>query len=125
MAKSHDDAQLENGPRSSGDGGRAEAGAPALQPGQAVLPPGHNCRVDDLAYDSVGEWYRAHQGRVPVQAAAGLSHYVQQHGCSFADAFRTLTEPGGPIVLVSGPGAPPTRRGATAVWWNGWDPRQS
>lgn len=51
-----------------------------LDPGS--LPPGHRCRVDDLAYTSVGSWWADHRGRVPIQAAAGLDRY------------------GGPIILI-------------------------
>ena len=40
------------------------------EPYAPSLPPGHRCRVDDLAYDSVSDWYRDHIGHVPVQAAA-------------------------------------------------------
>ena len=65
----------------------------------AHLPPGHRCRVDDLAYTDVGTWYLDHHGRVPVQAAWGLSRYMRGHGCTFAEAFVALTN-GGPIILI-------------------------
>jgi hypothetical protein len=65
----------------------------------AHLPAGHRCRVDDLAYTDVGTWYLDHHGRVPVQAAWGLSRYMRGHGCTFAEAFVALTN-GGPIILI-------------------------
>lgn len=83
--------------------GLDEATAPrprALQPWQAVLPEGHICRTDDLAYQSVGEWFRAHRGRVPVQAAGWLSGYMKRHNCTFADAFAAGTSPSGPIIMI-------------------------
>jgi hypothetical protein len=76
------------------------AGGTSLKPWQAVLPPGHNCRTDDLAYESVGEWYEAHRGRVPIQTAAGLTKYMREHKCSFAEAFEALSRPGGPMILI-------------------------
>jgi hypothetical protein len=66
----------------------------------ATLPQGHRCRVDDLAYTSVGDWYADHRGRVPIQAAAGLDHYIKQHGSAFAEAFAALSGPGGPLILL-------------------------
>jgi hypothetical protein len=64
------------------------------------LPPEHHCRVDDLAYTTVGEWFEDHHGRVPIHAAAGLSRYMKVHGCTFAEAYTALTAPGGPIILI-------------------------
>jgi hypothetical protein len=61
----------------------------------ANLPAGHHCRVDDLTYTNVHDWYRDHVGHVPVQAAAGLDRYMRAHGCTFAEAFITLTGPRG------------------------------
>ena len=66
----------------------------------APLPAGHRCRIDDLAYADLGSWYRAHAGRVPIQAAWGLERYTARQRCSFAEAFTALCGPGGPIVLV-------------------------
>lgn len=71
-----------------------------LQPWQAVQPPGHICRIDDLAYESVDAWYEAHKGRMPIQAAGWLSGYIKKHNCSFALAFAAGTGPGGPIILI-------------------------
>ena len=65
-----------------------------------VLPRDHHCRTDDLAYTDVDSWWQDHQGRVPIQAAAGLSNYRRAHGCSFAEAWIALTAPGGPIILL-------------------------
>ena len=64
------------------------------------LPSEHRCRVDDLAYTTVGEWFEDHHGRVPIQAAAGLSRYMKAHGCSFGEAWTALTAPDGPIILI-------------------------
>jgi len=64
------------------------------------LPAGHRCRVDDLAYTSVSVWWNHHRGRVPIQAAAGLSRYMRDHDCTFAEAWTVLTGPGGPIILI-------------------------
>jgi len=65
-----------------------------------ALPPGHACRVDDLAYQTVGAWFDAHEGRVPIQAAAGLARYVRTHDCTFGEAFTALTRRGGPIIVI-------------------------
>ena len=64
------------------------------------MPPGHLCRVDDLAYDSVSDWFDDHHGRVPIQAAAALDRYVRTPGCTFAEAFTALTGQRGPIILI-------------------------
>jgi len=66
----------------------------------AHLPAGHRCRVDDLTYTNVHDWYRDHAGHVPVQAAAGLDRYMRARGCTFAEAFTVLTGPRGPIILL-------------------------
>ena len=66
----------------------------------ATLPPGHRCRVDDLAHTSVGDWWDDHHGRVPIQAAAGLDRYIERYGCTFAEAFAALSGPGGPMILI-------------------------
>ena len=79
----------------------------SLPPG--VLPPGHNCRVDDLAYPDVHAWYRDHRGHVPVQAAGALDARIRATGCTFAEAFEALLSPRGPIVLI-GPGVQARRR---------------
>jgi hypothetical protein len=65
-----------------------------------TLPPDHDCRVDDLTYRSVSEWFQDHHGRVPIQAAAGLDRYMRDHGCTFAEAFKALSGPRGPIILI-------------------------
>ena len=64
------------------------------------LPPGHRCRVDDLAYASVSDWFTDHRGRVPIQAAAGLDRYMRAKGCTFAEAFMALSGKGGPMILI-------------------------
>jgi hypothetical protein len=51
------------------------------------LGPDHVCRRDDPSYASVGAWYEAHRGRVPIQAAQALSQLVRERQVSFADAF--------------------------------------
>ena len=33
---------------------------PSNQPTWGSLPPGHRCRVDDLAYESVSAWFHDH-----------------------------------------------------------------
>jgi hypothetical protein len=63
------------------------------------LPPNHRCRVDDLAYASVSDWFGDHVGRVPIQAAAALTAHMKAYECSFAEAFTALTN-GGPIILI-------------------------
>jgi hypothetical protein len=72
---------------------------PSNQPTWGSLPPGHRCRVDDLAYESVSAWFHDHHGRVPIQAAAALDQYVKRTGSTFAEAFKVLTN-GGPIILI-------------------------
>jgi len=67
----------------------------------AVLPEGHDCRIDDLAYETVQDWWDAHRGRVPIQAAAWLSRYMRTHNCTFAVAVAAATGTGGPLILVS------------------------
>ena len=90
---------------SDSDGGRLLA--------PATLPMGHRCRSDDLAYTDAGTWYRDHVGRVPVQAAAALERYMQAHDATFAEAFRSLAGPRGPIVLLD-ESTHPKRRKPTA-----------
>lgn len=63
------------------------------------LGPDHVCRRDDPGYASVGEWYEAHRGRVPIQAAAALSQLVREQHMSFAEAFRTLVDRGALILI--------------------------
>ena len=63
------------------------------------LGPDHRCRRDDPGYASVGDWYEAHRGRVPIQAAAALSRLVRERHISFADAFRTLVDRGALILI--------------------------
>ena len=83
-------------------------GKPELPP----LGPDHVCRRDDPAYDSVGAWYDAHRGRVPIQAAAALDRLVRDCGLTFAEAFLTLVD-GGALILLDDNGsasAPPEGR---------------
>jgi hypothetical protein len=63
------------------------------------LGPDHVCRREDPGYASVGEWYEAHRGRVPIQAAQALSQLVRERQVSFADAFRTLVDAGALILI--------------------------
>ena len=63
------------------------------------LPARHVCRVDDLAYESVGAWYTDHRGRVPIQAAHALTREMQTRGCTFAEAFTALVDRGA-IILI-------------------------
>lgn len=65
-----------------------------------TLPPGHRCRVHDLAYASVSDWFRDHRGHVPIQAAAILDRYIKATGSRFAEAFTALSGKGGPIILI-------------------------
>jgi len=44
---------------------------PLIERAWSSLPPGHRCRVDDLAYTPVSNWFNDHHGRVPSQAAPG------------------------------------------------------
>jgi hypothetical protein len=92
--------ESETSPESHGPDDTTRRPRRPLQPWQAVLPPGHICRIDDLAYQSVGEWYEAHRGRVPVQAAGWLSAYMKTHNCSFAAAFAAATGHRGPLILI-------------------------
>jgi hypothetical protein len=73
---------------------------PLIERTQGSLSPGHRCRVDDLAYESISDWWRDHQGRVPIQAAAGLDRYMKATGSTFAQAFAALSGKGGPIILI-------------------------
>jgi hypothetical protein len=65
-----------------------------------TLPPGHRCRVDDLAYESVSDWFTDHRGHVPIQAVAGLDRHIKATGSTFAEAFAALSGKGGPIILI-------------------------
>ena len=51
---------------------------PLIERTPGSLPPGHRCRVDDLAYTSVSDWFNDHYGRVPIQAAAGLDRHIRR-----------------------------------------------
>jgi hypothetical protein len=73
---------------------------PSNQPIWGSLPLGHRCRVDDLAYESVSDWFTDHHGRVPIQAAAGLERYIRATGSTFAEAFTALSGKGGSIILI-------------------------
>jgi|GEM_PF-5246449 len=79
---------------------REHGSPPTVEPWQAVLPEGHDCRVDDLAYNTVHDWWEAHRGRVPIQAAGWLSRYMRTHNCTFAVAFAAATGPGAPLILI-------------------------
>lgn len=41
---------------------------PSIERTPGTLPPGHRCRIDDLAYESVSAWFNDDRGRVPIQA---------------------------------------------------------
>jgi hypothetical protein len=73
---------------------------PSIERTPGSLPPGHRCRVDDLTYESVSDWFNDHQGRVPIQAAAGLDRYIRATGSTFAEAFTALSGKGGQIILI-------------------------
>ena len=73
--------------------------SPSTEPARPARSPDHRCRIDDLAYPNVHEWYLDHRGRVPIQMAHGLSQYIKRHECTFAEAFTALVN-GGAIVLV-------------------------
>ena len=67
------------------------------------LGPDHVCRRDDPGYDSVGAWYDAHRGRVPIQAAT-LDRLVRDRSLTFAEAFLTLVD-GGALILLDDNGS--------------------
>ena len=67
------------------------------------LGPDHVCRRDDPSYPTVGAWYEAHQGRVPIQAAHALSKLTRDGRMSFAEAFRTLVDRGALILIEDEP----------------------
>ena len=73
---------------------------PSIERAWGSLPPGHRCRVDDLAYTSVSDWYNDHHGRVPIQAAAGLDRYMRATDATFAEAFVALSRKGGPLMVL-------------------------
>jgi hypothetical protein len=73
---------------------------PSIERTPGSLPPGHRCRVDDLAYETVSDWFNDHHGRVPIQAAAGLDRYIKATEATFAEAFTALSGKGGPIILI-------------------------
>ena len=73
---------------------------PANERRWGSLPDGHRCRVDDLAYTTVSDWFNDHHGRVPIQAAAGLDRHMKRTGCTFAEAFAALSGKGGPMILI-------------------------
>ena len=67
------------------------------------LPPDHHCRTDDLAYESVGDWYADHRGRVPVVMAWKLSEFQHEHGGTFAEAFQAFLDRGAIILIEEDP----------------------
>jgi hypothetical protein len=73
---------------------------PSIERTPGSLPPGHRCRVDDLAYESVSDWFTDHRGRVPIQAAIGLDRNIKATGSTFAEAFVALSGKGGPIIML-------------------------
>jgi hypothetical protein len=51
--------------------------------------------VDDMSrFRTVGEWYAAYRGRVPIQMAAGLERLMSETGCTFPEAYARLVERG-------------------------------
>ena len=73
---------------------------PLIERTPGSLPPGHRCRVDDLAYNSVSDWFNDQHGHVPIRAAAGLDRFTKATGSTFAEAFTALSGKGGPIILI-------------------------
>ena len=55
--------------------------------------------MDVTKYKSVGEWYRDHRGRVPVQMAAALERLIRDEGLTFLQAYAKL-KAGGQIVEI-------------------------
>jgi len=76
------------------------------RPEPPPLGPDHVCRRDDPNYDSVGAWYEAHRGRVPIQAALALDRLIRHRGLPFGEAFRTLVDRGALILLDSNDESP-------------------
>jgi len=58
------------------------------------------CRVDDLAYESVSDWFNDHRGRVPTKAAVGFDRYIKATGSTVAEAFTALSAKVGPIIMI-------------------------
>jgi hypothetical protein len=58
-------------------------GMPSIERTPGSSPPGHHCRVDDLANTSVPDLSAKYRGRVPIQVAAGLDRYMKATGCTF------------------------------------------
>jgi hypothetical protein len=48
---------------------------------------------------TVGDWYAAHRGRVPIQLVAALSRYVARDGVSVDEAYRRLVSAGAIIPI--------------------------
>lgn len=73
--------------------------SPLVEPTPSPRSPDHPCRIDDLAYPNVNDWYLDHQGLFPITMAHALSLYESRHGCTFAQAFTALLDSGA-IVLI-------------------------
>ena len=55
--------------------------------------------MDVSTFNTVGEWYAAYRGRVPIQMAAALQRLVNDEGLSFPEAYRRLVERGAIIEI--------------------------
>ena len=55
--------------------------------------------MDVSKYKTVGEWYRDHRGRVPIQMAAGLDKLMKEEGLSFPEAYAKLVAAGAIIEI--------------------------
>ena len=50
--------------------------------------------MDVSKYQTVGEWYAEHRGRVPIQMAAALDTLMKDESLTFPDAYARLVAAG-------------------------------
>lgn len=81
----------------------SRARVPVIESLRPTRGPDHRCRVDDLAYEDVHDWWLDHQGRVPITMAHALSEHRRRHGSTFAEAFQVLVDRGAIVLFESDP----------------------
>ncbi|HEY4753927.1 MAG TPA: hypothetical protein VIH37_11620, partial [Candidatus Limnocylindrales bacterium] len=90
-------------------------GAPARTDGKGItVDDDREARLarlrDPRTYATVGEWYNAYRGFVPIQTAHALSRLIQRRGITFAEAYDHLVGVGTIIEIGPVPPAGPAIR---------------
>jgi hypothetical protein len=60
---------------------------------------GYDGEMDVSKYKTVGEWYRAVRGRVPIQMPAGIQKLMDAEGLTFPEAYAKLVQCGAIIEI--------------------------